>query len=78
QVALVIISVKALYDLTHLEEEIHHPFLDAPRPRYPYMRIRHKDFPWGPCDLLNLDCWRELKKQNQQEVEALHNRRLRG
>ncbi|GAQ84763.1 hypothetical protein KFL_002050050 [Klebsormidium nitens] len=78
QAALVIISVKALYDLTHIEEEIHRPFLDAPRPRYPYMRIRHKDFPWGPCDLLDLDCWRERKMQNQQEVEALHNRRLRG
>lgn len=25
-------------------------------PKYPYLRIRSKEFPWGDCSLFDLDC----------------------
>ncbi|CAI7793024.1 unnamed protein product [Closterium sp. NIES-53] len=26
------------------------------RPAYPYLHIRNKEFPWGPCGLFEWDC----------------------
>ena len=40
----------AAWDLTHEHE--HHEEV----PDYPYMRIRSKDFPWGPCGLFEMNC----------------------
>lgn len=40
----------AAWDLSHQHE--HHEEL----PDYPYMRIRSKDFPWGPCGLFEMHC----------------------
>ncbi|DBA88586.1 TPA: hypothetical protein ACH3X1_004235 [Trebouxia sp. C0004] len=40
----------AAWDLTHQHE--HHEEV----PDYPYMRIRSKEFPWGPCGLFEMHC----------------------
>ncbi|KAL3158177.1 hypothetical protein ABBQ32_011766 [Trebouxia sp. C0010 RCD-2024] len=40
----------AAWDLTHIHE--HHEEV----PDYPYMRIRTKEFPWGPCGLFEMHC----------------------
>ena len=40
----------AAWDLSHQHE--HHEEV----PDYPYMRIRSKDFPWGPCGLFEMHC----------------------
>ncbi|KAI4330209.1 hypothetical protein MLD38_028511 [Melastoma candidum] len=40
-------TVLAIYNLS----KGHHPKVEEPQKPYPYLRIRHKDFPWGPDSL---------------------------
>lgn len=41
--------VMAIYDLSEHHE--HHE-----QEKYPYMKIRSKEFPWGKCDLFDSEC----------------------
>lgn len=40
----------AVYDLSHAHA--HHPSTK----KYPYLKVRSKEFPWGDCDLFDSAC----------------------
>jgi cytochrome c oxidase subunit 6a len=42
---IVVFAGKAVYDLSQSHDHGSH------EPEYPYLRIRNKDFPWGPDGL---------------------------
>lgn len=43
----------AALSIYHLTQGGHH---HADVPKYPYMRVRHKEFPWGDCALFDRNC----------------------
>lgn len=51
----------AIWDLSHAHEHAHEG------PQYPYMHIRTKDYPWGPCTLFDGHCWEEAKGGHEEE-----------
>ena len=36
---------------------------------YPYMHIRTKDYPWGPCTLFDGHCWEHQKHAAEEGHE---------
>ncbi|CAL8462790.1 g2323 [Coccomyxa elongata] len=51
----------AIWDLSHAHAHDHEQI------QYPYMHIRSKDFPWGPCSLFDTHCWEEQKEGHGEE-----------
>lgn len=46
----------AIYDLSNAHEH-------EEGVQYPYMHIRTKDYPWGPCTLFDKHCWEHAREE---------------
>jgi len=53
----------AIYDLSGEHEHPHE------EPKYSYMNIKSKEFPWGECPLFDGECWKQqaLEAANKEE-----------